>query len=101
MYSSRSHLTACLVLCTLPTFAQSPATSAAGGSNSIERAIELAAKRDCDAAVPLLNEHTAQITDKKVRYRALLATARCGIRQKDGKATVNALIALRHDNPQD
>src|SRR5690349_24754876 len=70
-------------------------------SSPIDRAIDLAAKRRCDEAVPLLNDLTPSLTDKKLRYHALLAATRCGIRQHDGRATVNALLALRHDYPDD
>jgi predicted Zn-dependent protease len=84
------------------TIAQTTAKSTATVSAApIERAIDLAAKARCDDAVPVLNRLTPGITDTDVRYRAFLAAARCGIRQKDGRATVNALMALRHDYPRD
>jgi len=72
-----------------------------GTSSQIERAIDLAAKRRCDEAVPILNSLTPPITEKDLEYRALMAAARCGIRQRDGRATVNALMALRHEYPND
>jgi predicted Zn-dependent protease len=67
----------------------------------IEHAISLAANARCDEAVPLLNKLTPALTDTDQKYRALMAAARCGIRQKDGRATLNALMALRHDYPRD
>ena len=67
----------------------------------IDRAIELAANRKCEEALPKLIDSAAQIADKDLKYRALMATARCGIRMKDGRATVNALLALRHDFGRD
>jgi len=70
-------------------------------SDPLERAIDLAAKRHCDEAVPVLNDLTPRVTSKDLKYRALMAAARCGIRQRDGRATVHALMALRHDFPQD
>jgi predicted Zn-dependent protease len=87
------------VLLTLPlafvALAQNPP------SDPLERAIDLAAKRRCDEAVPILNDLTPRVTAKDLKYRALMAAARCGIRQHDGRATVNSLLALRHDYPQD
>jgi tetratricopeptide (TPR) repeat protein len=67
----------------------------------IERAIDLAEKRHCDEAIPLLNELTPRVIEKELRYRALIASAHCGIRKKDGRATVTSLLALRHDYPDD
>lgn len=74
-----------------------PATA----TTPIERAISLASTARCAEAVPLLNELTPKISDQDQKYRALMAAARCGIRQKDGRATVNALLALRHEYPRD
>jgi tetratricopeptide (TPR) repeat protein len=67
----------------------------------VEQAIDLAAKQHCKEALPLLNEHTAGITDKQLKYRALMATERCAMRLGDGRGTVNALMALRHEFPKD
>jgi tetratricopeptide (TPR) repeat protein len=89
----------CLALWSGPVFAQ--VHPAAAAPSPIERAIDLAGKRRCDEAVVVLNELTPKVTDKDLRYRALIASARCGIRKKDGRATVTALLALRHDYPDD
>ncbi len=81
-----------------------PATGASGIAEKlspVERGIELAAKRQCDEALPLLNEYVPGGADKQLEYKALMAKARCGMRKKDGRATVSALMALRHDFPQD
>lgn len=67
----------------------------------IEQGIDLAAKRHCDEALALLNEYTPQVSDKQLKYRALLATAQCATRKKDGRTTVNTLLALRHEYPKD
>jgi predicted Zn-dependent protease len=89
------------VILAVGTFAQSEASGSATISTPIERAINLAAKGRCDDAVPLLDEYAPRVTDKGVKYRALMAAARCGIRQKSGKRTVDALLALRHEYPHD
>lgn len=75
--------------------------SPAASTSPVERAIDLAERRHCDAAIPLLNDLTPKVSDKQVRYRALIATAHCGIRKRDGRGTVTALLALRHDYPDD
>ncbi|HEY1272895.1 MAG TPA: tetratricopeptide repeat protein [Terriglobales bacterium] len=100
----RSCLGSLLVCVAVAAFAvaQVPAGSSHGdSSNQVERGIDLAAKARCEEALPLLNEFTPRVTEKQLRYRALMAAARCGMRRKDGKVTVNALMALRHDYPQD
>lgn len=92
----------CLALGSTLAFAQAPANlSASGSSTPIERAIDLAAKRRCQEAIPLLIDLAPGIADKQLKYRALIATAHCGIHEKNGRVTVNALMALRHDYPED
>lgn len=85
------------VILIAPSWGQAPPAP----SSQAERGIDLATKGRCGEAVPILTESVASITDKELKYRALLATARCGIRQKDGRATVNAIMALKHDFPHD
>jgi len=75
--------------------------ASAKAPSAVERGIELAGKRRCDDALPLLKESAPQVVDKQLKYRALMATARCGIRKQDGKVTVDALMELRHNYPQD
>jgi tetratricopeptide (TPR) repeat protein len=92
----------CLALLSALAFAQAPASpSSTGPSSPVERGIDLAGKRHCEEALPLLNEVTPGVSDKQLKYRAQIAIARCGIRKKDGRTTVNALMALRHDYPED
>lgn len=99
---ARPKILAFLVISAVCALAQLPASlQASGPSNPVERGIDLAGKRRCEEALPLLNEFTPRITDKQLKYEALMATAHCAIRQKDGKATVNALMGLRHDYPKD
>jgi tetratricopeptide (TPR) repeat protein len=89
----------CLVFWCVSIQAQVSAKPAA--SSPIERGIDLAGKLRCDEALPILNEFTPRETEKSVRYRALMATERCSTRKGDGKATVTALMALRHEYPRD
>src|SRR6266849_3478424 len=70
-----------------PAFAQPSASpSSTSSSSPVERGIDLAGKRHCQEALPLLNEFTPRVTDKQLKYRAQMAIARCAMKQKDGKA---------------
>jgi len=82
--------------CTL-VLAQAPAKTA----SSVDQAIDLAAKHHCDEALPVLNNAVPNLNDRQLKYRALMAVERCATYQGDGKATVNALMALRHEFPKD
>ena len=86
-----------LVLTAASAVAQPPP---AGPSNPVERGIDLATTGHCEEALPLLKKLTAD-SDKQLSYRAQMATAHCAIKRKDGRASVNALLALRHDYPED
>ena len=66
-----------------------------------EQVIDIAEKHRCEEAVPTLKQLIPSITDKRLRYHAEIALAHCGIRQKDGPTTVNALLALKHEYPED
>ena len=67
----------------------------------VQHALELAHKRRCDEALPILTESAPQLSDKDLKYRVLMATEHCAMHQGDGRATVNALLALRHEYPKD
>ena len=92
----------CLVLATAPAFAQAPAKRpAAAAASPLERAIDLAGKGQCEEALPLLKKLVAPSTEKQLKYRALTATVRCGMSQKEDQTTVNALLDLKKDFPED
>jgi tetratricopeptide (TPR) repeat protein len=74
---------------------------AARTDGSVENAIELASKGRCEEALPLLTKFTPRVTVKEIRYRALMATVRCGLHRKDDKTTANALFALKREFPED
>ena len=67
----------------------------------INRAIDLGEKHRCQEAIPLLKRLTPGVTDRRLRYRALIAAAHCGVKKKDGQTTVTALLALKHEFPED
>src|SRR5215470_2337287 len=75
--------------------------TSSGVSNPIERGIDLAAKGQCEEALPLLKNQMPGSADKQLKYRALMATVRCGLSQREDATTVNALLELRKDFPQD
>lgn len=92
----------CLLLGIASTRAQAPANpSPAGSTNRVLQGIDMADAGRCPEALPLLNRFAADVIDRQLKYRALMATERCAMRQGDGRATVNALMALRHDFPKD
>ncbi len=92
----------CALLSAVPTIAQKPqAPSPEAASSAVERNIDLASKGRCEEALPLLKKSMARITEKQVKYKALMATVRCGMSQKEDRTTVNALLDLKRDFPED
>jgi len=98
---SGAQILVCIALLAVWVLAQAPVSSpSAGPSSLVDRGIDLAAKGRCEEALPLL-KRLADDSDKQLKYRAQLATARCAIKRKDGHATVTTLLALRHEYPKD
>ena len=95
-------ITACLFVVAAPAICQAPAKASSSASASpLERAIDLAGKGQCEEALPLLKKLTVRSTEKQLKYRALMATVRCGMNQKEDETTVSALLDLRKDFPED
>jgi predicted Zn-dependent protease len=89
------------MLMALVALAQGPVSSKPlRPSNPIERGLDLAAKGLCDDALPLLQKLSPE-DDKELRYKSGMAVARCAMKRRDGRATVNALLSLKHDFPED
>jgi len=78
---------------------QAVGTSAVGTPEA-ERGLQLARSGHCDEALPLLKRQ-ADAAAKQLRYKVQLATAHCAIKRRDGQASVTALLALKHDFPND
>ena len=98
---SGAQILVCIALLAVWVLAQAPVSSpSAGPSSLVDHGIDLAAKGRCEEALPLL-KRLADDSDKQLKYRAQLATARCAIKRKDGHATVTTLLALRHEYPKD
>src|SRR5215469_2253790 len=106
-FSSGFLILGCLALSAEIPFAQSPKSSSSAHADSpgraapIERGIDLAAKGQCDEALPLLRRFTPNESVKEVKYRALMATVRCAMRQRDDRATVDTLLDMRREFPED
>ncbi len=95
------HLLLCIALMVVAARAQSTATSGADNpAASVERGLALATQGRCDEATPLLKRLPPE-TSKETKYKAQMAIVRCAMRRRDGQATVTALLALRHDFPDD
>ncbi len=96
----------CLALLSPQAFAQTPtnpppAASSNAGTSPVERAIGLATKGHCDEALPILKKLSGRVMDKQLKYRALMATVRCSIKQRDDQTTTSTLLELKRDFPED
>lgn len=68
---------------------------------SIERGIDLASTGHCAEALAILKRGTQQVADKKVRYRAAMATAQCGMSTDQEDPVVESLLWLNREFPND
>jgi len=76
--------------------------AASGGAKSpLERAIDQSTKGRCAEALPVLKKSAAGATNKELKYRGLIATVRCGLNRKEDQTSVNALLELKRDFPED
>ena len=83
-----------------PLLAQAPAKSAApAASSSVEHAIDLAAQGRCQEALPVLRKATAHISEKDLKYRAAMATARCAMSLDQTETAATALFLLNREYP--
>ena len=96
----------CLVFAVRPSFAQtkrSTGTTNRGSASqgSLEQAIAQASKGQCDEALPVLEKLAGRTEARDLKYRALMATVRCGLNRRDDRVTANALFDLKRDFPDD
>ena len=70
-------------------------------TTSVEHSISLAATGRCREALPRLKSTTAHLTDKSLKYRAGMATARCAMSLDQTDTAVEALLLLKRDFPND
>src|SRR5579863_8732252 len=73
----------------------------ADASTSAQRGISLVAKGRCQEALPLLKKSAPHLADKQLKYRALMATARCGMSLDQTESAVEALLVLNREFPHD
>lgn len=81
--------------------AASPASISSSASSPLDRAIDLAAKGRCEEALPSLKKLTSSVKVKELKYRALMATIRCSMKQRDDRTTADTLFDMRIEFPQD
>lgn len=71
------------------------------GTDTAEHAIYLAATGDCRNALPTLKKAALQVSSKEIKYRLLMASARCGMSLDRTETAVDALLQLSRDFPHD
>ena len=82
--------------------AQIPAkSSGADAASTAEHAINLAAMGGCWEALPTLKKVAPQVVKKEVKYRLVMATARCAMSLDQTDTAVRALLELNRDFPHD
>ena len=68
---------------------------------TIEQAIDMAAKGRCQEALPTLKRSAGHPSDKSLKYRAGMATARCAMSLGQAETAVTALFLLNREFPHD
>jgi predicted Zn-dependent protease len=68
---------------------------------SAERGVNLATKGRCREALPILKRSAPHLSDKKLKYRALMSTARCAMSLDQTDTAVEALLVLNREFPHD
>ena len=76
-------------------------TSASAASSGAERGIQLASKGRCSEALPILKKAVAQITDKKLKYDALMSIVHCAMGLEQTEIAVRTLLDLNRTFPND
>jgi tetratricopeptide (TPR) repeat protein len=92
-------LIVCGALYTRANAQQSANANAANSTAGAEHAINLAATGNCREALPALKKVTPQ--NKDVKYRLLMATARCAMSLERTETAIDALLDLNRTFPHD
>lgn len=87
----------CLAL-SATALAQSPAPAS---SDAVQKALGLAEKGHCQQALPTLRRAVSRVTDKQLRYNVAMAMVRCAMSLGDTSATLDSLLLLQRDFPDD
>ena len=77
------------------------ANSLSASASTVEASIELAAQGQCEKALPVLRRSLSHVSDKDLKYRAAMATARCAMSMDQTEIAVNALTMMQRDFPND
>lgn len=64
-----------------------------------QQAIDLAHSGRCKEGLPLLKRMVSQLSDKAVKYNAELSLVRCAMALDQEQTAVDALLQLKHDEP--
>jgi tetratricopeptide (TPR) repeat protein len=70
-------------------------------SSSLERGLTLAQKGRCKEALPVLQKATSHLSDKLLKYRSMMAIARCAMSLERTESAVQALLQLNREFPHD
>jgi tetratricopeptide (TPR) repeat protein len=70
-------------------------------SAALERALVLAAKGHCRDALPRLKSSSSHLVDKRLKYKAAMATARCAMSLEQTETAIQALLFLKREFPGD
>ena len=83
--------------------AQTSSKTSAGSSStpSVKRGIDLASTGHCVEALAILKKAAPEIADKKLRYKAAMASAQCGMSVDQEDTVVKSLLLLNHEFPND
>jgi predicted Zn-dependent protease len=66
-----------------------------------EQGISLASKGRCREALPILRKAAAHLTDRQLKYRVVMSTARCAMSLEQMETAVEALLLLNREFPRD
>jgi predicted Zn-dependent protease len=70
-------------------------------SQTVEVGVSLAAKGRCREALPILKKSAAHVTDKQLKYRVEMSTARCAMSLDQTQTAVEALLILNREFSHD
>jgi tetratricopeptide (TPR) repeat protein len=97
-----SILLAPLTLVGAPASAQTaPKPSAAVSPAAVEHLIDLAARGQCQEALPSLKKTAPHVSDKQLKYRAEMALIRCAMSLDQQETAIQAMWALNREFPND
>lgn len=92
---------ACACLVSPVTLRAQTASSTPDSATSAERGVSLASKGRCREALPILKKSAPRLSNKQLRYSALMSTARCAMSLDHTDAAIEALLILKREFPHD